>query len=158
MIKIIVVSDSHSNNDWIGLKKEQNADYLIHAGDHINSSAFMDDSTDYYVDGNNDWNHKDFESFMIEKISFNLVHGHIYKIGSISDENYSDIKKLESLKINKPNIIIFGHTHIPFCKKIDNIIYINPGSFSKPRLMYKKSYAIISIDNNDANIKFIEFD
>ena len=44
-------------------------------------------------------------------------------------------------------IACFGHTHVPFCKEINGIIYVNPGSLSQPRQEGRKpSYALLEID------------
>ncbi len=47
-----------------------------------------------------------------------ITHGNIY--------NMSNWKKTHS-------ILIYGHLHTPFIKKIESNIYINPGSISLPR-------------------------
>lgn len=49
------------------------------------------------------------------------------------------------------DIFISGHTHIPSISKENNIIYVNPGSISKPRNGSLNSYAIF--DNNKIVIK-----
>lgn len=155
MIKIIIVSDTHGDNNWIRLKQKHQADYLIHAGDHINSEQFMKDHADYYVDGNNDWNANHLQSFIIGDFHFCLVHGHLQKVKKNLEHNlddfYSSFVEIASLK---PNFIIFGHTHVPFCQKINDIVFINPGSYKKPKITYQKSYAILTIDNNKSNVEF----
>lgn len=47
-----------------------------------------------------------------------ITHGNIY--------NMNNWKKTHS-------ILVYGHLHIPFIKKIESNIYINPGSISLPR-------------------------
>ena len=48
---------------------------------------------------------------------------------------------LDSYKGNA-DIIIYGHTHISLLKKVDNKIFLNPGSIAIPKDNTKKSYAI----------------
>ena len=58
-------------------------------------------------------------------------------------------------KINK-GILVYGHEHIPYIKKIDDMIYICVGSISLPRdnnkptyMIYEnKNFSIYDIDNN----------
>ncbi len=62
-----------------------------------------------------------------EKLDLYLTHGHIY--------NETNWDKTNS-------ILIFGHYHIPFIKKIETNYYINPGSISKPHGIYDASYMV----------------
>lgn len=52
------------------------------------------------------------------------------------------------------DIILSGHTHIPVLEKINNIIYLNPGSTTIPKNNSKRGYAIW--DNNE--ISLYDFD
>lgn len=44
------------------------------------------------------------------------------------------------------NIVLYGHTHIPYCENKNNTVYINPGSITIPKNGSKRGYAIW--DNN----------
>ncbi len=148
-MKILVISDSHLNNDWTKLKV--NYDLVIHAGDHQMSHEWMIKNTDYFVDGNNDWGNQFIERFVIDGNRFVLVHGdeqHVKNNKNVSPELLDLAKKEEA------QIVIFGHTHIPLLEKVDGIYFLNPGSISKPRLLNGiKTYAEISIE--DGTIKNI---
>lgn len=56
-----------------------------------------------------------------------LSHGHIY-----GEEN--------PLKLQKGDILICGHTHVPKCSDKGNFIYMNPGSVSIPKEMSPHGY------------------
>ena len=45
-------------------------------------------------------------------------------------------------KFNRKGILVYGHEHIPYIKKKENMIYINVGSISLPRNDNKPTYAI----------------
>ena len=65
---------------------------------------------------------------MMEKEDIYFTHGHIY-----NESNW-----------NKNNsILVYGHFHIPFIKKLETNYYINPGSISLPKEEYKPSYLIL---------------
>ena len=147
MKKIIVVSDSHSNTYL--LKKIQliheDAYMFLHAGDsednEINIYPFV------AVKGNNDYYIKDESKIIkIGEIYIYLTHGH--KIEK-SVENLSRIAR-----INKCNIIIYGHTHVPFYQEFDGVHILNPGALAYPRSAIGQTYAIISI--TDENKVIIE--
>lgn len=50
-------------------------------------------------------------------------------------------------KLNKGDVLICGHTHVPKCTKHENFVYINPGSVSIPKEMSPHGYMII--ENGD---------
>lgn len=79
---------------------------------------------------------------MTENHDLYITHGHIYNESNWMKEN---------------SILIYGHFHIPFIKKIETNYYINPGSISLPKEGYKASYLIydenkITIYDIDDNI------
>jgi uncharacterized protein len=43
----------------------------------------------------------------------------------------------------KPDVIIFGHTHKPFCQTIDGILYLNPGYAGRQRFKLPRTVAIL---------------
>lgn len=69
-----------------------------------------------------------------------ITHGHIYNMSNWNNTN---------------SILIYGHLHTPFIKKIETNIYINPGSISLPKeglptyLFYdEKEFIIYDINDN----------
>ena len=64
-----------------------------------------------------------------------ITHGHTY-----NDKNW----------LLKESILIFGHYHVPFIKRIESNLFINPGSISKPRSNTLPSY--LFINNNEFTI------
>ena len=54
-------------------------------------------------------------------------------------------------KLNRKGVLVYGHEHIPYIKKDNNMIYINVGSISLPR----KGEATYAVYNNS---KFIIYD
>jgi putative phosphoesterase len=43
----------------------------------------------------------------------------------------------------RPDVVIFGHTHKPFCETIDGILYLNPGYAGRQRFNLPRSIAIL---------------
>lgn len=62
-------------------------------------------------------------------------HGHIY------DENKLPIS------LNKGDIFIFGHIHVPVLKQLEGIYILNPGSATLPKENHPNTYAILQGDN-----------
>lgn len=67
-----------------------------------------------------------------------LTHGHKYN-------------KNNMLPIDKGDVIISGHTHVPVCEEIEGIYFINPGSITFPKENTKHSYGIL--EDNKFTIK-----
>lgn len=63
------------------------------------------------------------------------------------------------IKSENVDILIMGHTHIPFAKKIENKLVFNPGSVGQPRDGDNKaSFALLDVDNKEATIYRVEYD
>lgn len=57
------------------------------------------------------------------------------------------------------DIIILGHTHMPFVKKIDGKLIFNPGSVGQPRDSDPRaSYAILDTEKKEVKIKRVGYD
>ena len=78
-----------------------------------------------------------------------LCHGHKYgvKHGSVDLE-----KRAREVRAD---IVVFGHTHIPRVEEIGGILFINPGSTSRPR-SGNGSAGVLSI--TDENVEFELFE
>lgn len=154
-LKILIISDSHGEDWWTEILN--NYDFTIHAGDHLLGSK-IEDYVDFYVDGNNDWGHKHFNEFKILNTNFLLIHGDEQNLRGNNETNI--ISKLTPLiNAKKYDIIIFGHTHIPFASKVNKTIILNPGSASFSRHDGKKYYLELLLSNNgicDLNFKKYE--
>ncbi len=91
---------------------------------------------------------------IIRKDSFFIVHGspkdalYEYVFPEISSWDFK-----EFFNLIKKQILIMGHTHIPFIKKFKNKLIINPGSVGQPRdANPKASYSILDNKNLKAEI------
>lgn len=57
------------------------------------------------------------------------------------------------------NVIVVGHTHIPFVKKIKDILIINSGSMGQPRdRNVRASFVVFDSEKFDAEIIRVEYD
>jgi putative phosphoesterase len=58
----------------------------------------------------------------------------------------------------KADILILGHTHIPFVKKLESGLVLNPGSVGQPRDHNRKaSYALLDVKLMDAKIMRVDY-
>lgn len=146
-MKIGVISDSHGANHDIDLAMEhlKGVDLIIHSGDHYTDAKYIENS--YHIKvlavaGNCDIEDIHEHMEVICNKRFFITHGHKYGVKSNINRIFYAGKERNA------DIVIFGHSHIPFYAVEDNMVLINPGSVSYPRGGTKKSCAIIRIEEN----------
>jgi predicted phosphodiesterase len=49
----------------------------------------------------------------------------------------------------RPDVIIFGHSHLPDLKKKENTLLFNPGSLSGNLTLLSANYGVLNIEGND---------
>lgn len=58
-----------------------------------------------------------------------------------------------------PDVVIFGHTHLPFIKQVERTLILNPGSVGQPRDGNPmSSYAVIDLVGESAEVHRAEYD
>jgi putative phosphoesterase len=73
----------------------------------------------------------------------------------VEPQNLSDKVKRRVIRDN-PDVVVFGHTHKPFCETIDNTLYLNPGYAGKQRFDLPRTVAILSCDEGGMTADFLE--
>ena len=133
-MKVLIISDSHGRNTHLErvLERENDIDFLIHLGDLEGTEEYLEEVLDCpmaMVSGNNDY----FSSLDREKLieleghKIFITHGHRYQVY----EGAGLLKEIgRELGVE---IVMFGHTHIPYLDTEDDVIALNPGSISQPR-------------------------
>jgi putative phosphoesterase len=59
------------------------------------------------------------------------------------------------LKRDRPDVVVFGHTHKKFCETVNGVFYFNPGYSGKPKLGTERSVAILHCDGKEIRHEFI---
>lgn len=156
MTKILVISDSHGNDEVMNdiLLKHRDCDIKVHAGDSYLEKEEILSIFTYAVAGNNDNNNLPFTVFFyVENIKVCLCHSH-----TIATPGFRYVEKLaEFAKTNNCDLLIHGHSHYALDSYINNVRVICPGSIQFPRVILKKSYCIISVDKKTINNEYFYF-
>ena len=146
-MKILVISDTHGN---MPIKiKELGIHAVIHAGD-VGDRKFMREFSSiedfYVVAGNTD---SALEGIVphtvcstIEGVKFFLVH-------NLSAPHRMIMSNFREINDCKPDIVVYGHTHMPSIEMKDNVIFLNPGSLGKDGLTGRKTYAIMEVEGKN---------
>ena len=156
-----LISDTHIPDRRIKLPQPvfdafEDVDLIIHAGD-IASQSVLDDlekiAPVHAVEGNMDRVVGELElpaSKIIEAKGhkIGIVHGEVYPRGDTQQLYYTALE----LGVD---ILVSGHSHIAQLEKIKDVILVNPGSPTNPRLS-DPSVALLEINKSKIEIEFIK--
>jgi len=141
-MKIGLISDTHGQVPNAVHAALAGVDYILHGGD----VGPMDVITELEaiapvraVLGNTDYGiqlpETRLEEFGDKKV---MIH-------HIVDVDFPSQQVRAILNSDQPDIVVFGHTHVPFDERCNGIWFINPGSASRPR------------DNSSASVAILDF-
>jgi putative phosphoesterase len=151
-VKLGLISDTHGFFDPKLTRIFRGVDHILHAGDigpdylvaQLEALASVT-----AVLGNND----DSPCFPLTKVvaigelKF-LVH-HIVSPRALTGELKERIAR------EKPDVVVFGHSHKQFCERIDGVLFVNPGYAGKPRFNLERSVALLEAEGKDIQVKFV---
>lgn len=144
MIKILVVSDTHGDIEFINelLLSHSDYDFFLHLGDSMLPSELLTPFTS--VKGNCDYGH-DFPPTKRIKTKYGYIH--------MEHGNYPLTD--EYILSQDVKIFLYGHTHIHSLRKIDDDHFVaNPGSYTRPRDGSNGSYLEIFMDEKETKFNF----
>ena len=143
-MKILVMSDSHgSKNNMLNAIEHESPDWILHLGDNerdCSDIALMyPDIPLRNVRGNCDRFSPglDIDEFELEGKRFLMTHGHLFGVKS------GKAKIISAATDRGVDILLFGHTHVPFHSVVGDLTIINPGSIHSDG----KYYATLEIKN-----------
>ena len=154
MTTVGILSDNHS--DWPLHIAESLAgvDAIIHAGDIGPYKLVLDMEAiapTTAVLGNTDGDMPINESAVV------TLDGKKFFVQHIVDPHRLQASLRERLKRIEPDVVVFGHTHMPFCETLGGVLFLNPGSVTQPRGDYRPSMVRLTIDHRKITPKFIQF-
>ena len=80
----------------------------------------------------------------------------IYLNGYRCDMIHGDLLSGDLVDVQRGDILMFGHTHVPMLKTEDGVTYLNPGSIAFPKQGQPASYAVMI--NNHLEIRSLDGD
>jgi putative phosphoesterase len=153
MFRIGVISDTHDFLDPKGSEIFARVDHILHGGDVglpwlILELELIAPVT--AVMGNTDdpaLRYRLTETVELDGRKF-LVH-HILNPHAPEDSIKARIAR------DRPDVVVFGHTHKPFCEKIGAKLYFNPGYAGKSRFDMERSVAILHCKAGEIRPEYI---
>jgi putative phosphoesterase len=150
-LAIGVLSDSHGNlyNAEEAVKAIEGMELLLHAGDFVYDAYHLEEKFGcrmLCVAGNCDLYSSEPKEKILEihDAKILLTHGHLYEV------KYGYDAILKRAKQVSAKVVVFGHTHMTENITIDNVLLLNPGSIAFPRSGESGTYAILNIEEGDA--------
>lgn len=152
-MKIGVISDTHGHLDPRVEKIFTGVDHILHAGDIGFASIILElemvaPVTAVLGNCDSDIGYRLTETVELAKKKF-LVH-HIINPRDLSETAASRIAK------DRPDAVVFGHTHKRFAETLNGVLYFNPGYSGKPKSGADRSVAILHLDGKGIRHEFIQ--
>ena len=146
MMKVGVISDTHGMLREEVLEILRGCDCILHAGD-INNQGIVEElgriAPVYVVRGNND---KEWTEHLPHDLTVQLEGQKIFMV-----HNKKETQNLPT----DADIVVFGHSHKYFEQVIDGKLWLNPGSCGKRRFGQKISFAVLTIDGENYQVREI---
>jgi putative phosphoesterase len=152
MGRIGLISDTHNFLHPAVLEAFRGVDQILHAGD-VGSRRLLADLEKIapvtVVSGNTDFEPDWRETEVVEPAGINILIRHIV-------DPYAPTRELRGwLDRVKPDIVLFGHTHQRYRARIDGVLFLNPGSPSRPRMQEPPGVALLEGNAEEFHVEFV---
>ncbi len=153
-MKIGVLSDTHNHLDSRIPRLFAGVDHILHAGD-IGQPALLLELEQIApvtaVAGNTDdpgFHYRLTEIVVLAGRKCLVQH-------SVNPAAPSDPLKTR-LAHEHPDVVVFGHTHKPFCRILGGTLFFNPGYAGKPRFGLERSVAILHCGTREIRAEYLK--
>ena len=153
LARIGVISDTHNFLDQRIPSLFAGVEHILHAGDIGQPRVLLElerIAPVTAVGGNTDdpgFRYRQTESVEIAGRRF-LLH-HIVNPRDVSDQLKARVAR------QKPDVVVFGHTHKPFHEMLDGIFFFNPGYAGKTRFGMERSVAILHCEGKSIRPEYL---
>ena len=152
-MKLGLISDTHDYLDPKVADLFKGVDHILHAGD-IGMPALLLElefiAPVIAVAGNTDDSAFGYrQTRTIELAGRKFLIEHIVNPHDLSDDLKLRISR------TRPDVVLFGHTHKPFCERIDGTLFFNPGYAGKQRFELPRTVALLHCDTKGLRHEFI---
>jgi putative phosphoesterase len=148
-----LISDTHNFFDSRIPQLFAGVEHILHAGD-IGLPRILFELEQIApvtaVSGNTDdpgLNYRQTEVVQLAGRKF-LVH-HIVNPRGLDDALQGRLAR------ERPDVVVFGHTHKPFCETIDGTLFFNPGYAGKSRFGMARTVALLHCDETSLRAEYL---
>jgi uncharacterized protein len=151
MWRLGLISDTHNYFDPLLPRCFEGVDRILHAGDigSLDILARLEEiALVTAVAGN-----CDVDLALPFSQWIDLAPGGVY-LRHVVDPQAPSEEWLRSSQSSRPRVVVFGHTHRPYYRDHDGIIFANPGYAGKARFHLPRSVAVLFLDGLKTRIEF----
>jgi hypothetical protein len=151
-MNIGVISDTHNFLDSNIAELFAGVSHILHAGDVGNASIIHEleaiaPVTAVY--GNTDMNLPFKETEVVELAGRKFLVHHIVN-------PFAPVERLKDrIAHERPDAVVFGHTHQRFCDTVGGILFFNPGYAGRPKFGVQRTAAILHCDEKEMRAEFL---
>lgn len=160
-MKVAILADTHIRKGRtlspIVWEMLVDVDYILHAGDIV-AEGVLDElkimAPLTAVRGNGDWLFDDLNDKAIVKfgtLRVGLTHGHLGK------GNNTPERAFRTFKDEQVDLIVFGHSHMPYKHYHNGVLLFNPGSTTEKRGQAQYSMGIMVIEDGYFDVQHVFF-
>lgn len=151
-MKIGVISDTHDFLDPRVAELFAGVDHILHGGD-IGMPALILElemvAPVTAVLGNTDSGLHFRETEIVQLAGRKFLLQHIVNPRAPGDRLQAVLAR------EKPDVVVFGHTHQQFCKAIGGTLFFNPGYAGKPKFGQERGVALLHADPHQLRPEFL---
>ena len=152
-MKLGLISDTHDFLDPRIADLFKGVQHILHAGD-IGRPALLVEleliAPVTAVTGNTDDPALGYRlTRTVELAGHKFLIEHIVNPRDLSDDLQSRLARA------RPDVVVFGHTHKPFCEQIGDTLFFNPGYAGKHRFNLPRTVALLHCEGKELRHEFI---
>lgn len=160
-MKVGILSDTHIRKGktlprfvWEALA---DVDIILHAGDLVTASVLEELALlapVIAVRGNGDWMVEDLPDKTIIQLDFlrvGITHGYLGKGKNTPERAFNTFGQ------EKVDLIVFGHSHVPYKRFFDGVLLFNPGSPTDKRGQPHCSLGLMTLEDELFDIQLLSF-
>jgi uncharacterized protein len=153
-MRIGVISDTHNFLDWRIPTLFAGVDHILHGGDIglPNILLELEQIAPVTAVGGNtdDPGHHYRATQTVELASRKFLLQHIVNPHAPSEEFKTWLAR------ERPDVVVFGHTHKPFNQSIGRTLYFNPGYAGKSRFGLERTVAILHCGQRGTRTEYLK--
>ena len=153
-MKVGVISDTHGYFDPRLPELFAGVDHILHAGDV--GGAFITFQLEQIAPVTAVLGNSDSPMMCLRDTEVVELDHRKYLVHHIVDHPRALVGSLRSrVAREKPDVVVFGHTHKPYCQLFDGVLYFNPGYAGTPRVGMERSVAILRWEHGNVRPQFL---
>jgi len=153
LMKLGILSDTHGFLDPRIPELFAGVDHILHAGDIGYPSTILDLEAIAPVTavlGNTDDPRISFRETEVVELG-----GRKFLVHHIVDPRRPADRVRDRIARERPDVVVFGHTHKAFCERIGGTLFFNPGYCGKPKFAQPRSVAILHCDAKEIREEYL---